>query len=250
MDNQPEPAPKQAHGAESAAPEGKVGVSASVGEALGSDKVPGGKSVSAGNDAGGAWAPWPESVVAEPAAPPREATPIAAPTSAPSAAPASAAPAPAATPSQSAAAASAPSRPAADQRRPSQQAAKPGATERNQREALLKPTRIEPWSVMRVTFAVSLIGWLVLNVIAAVLYYGLASHHIFHTIESVVGTLRPGKGNNAANWFSASTILGYTMLAGAIEVFVVTALATVGTVVYNLVTDLTGGIEVTLREAD
>ena len=40
------------------------------------------------------------------------------------------------------------------------------------------------------------------------------------------------------------------MLAGAIDVVLITALATVGAVIYNLVTALSGGIEVTLREAD
>jgi hypothetical protein len=142
------------------------------------------------------------------------------------------------------------SRSAAPRRRTTQSPPKPAARDRHEREAVLKPTRIEPWSVMRISFAVSLIGWLILNIVMAALYWGLASHHVFHAVESVAGALQPGKGRNASSWFSASTILGYTMVAGAIEVFVVTALATIGAVVYNLVTSLTGGIEVTLREAD
>jgi Flp pilus assembly pilin Flp len=45
-------------------------------------------------------------------------------------------------------------------------------------------------------------------------------------------------------------VLGYTMLVGAINVVLITALATVGAVVYNIATHVSGGIEVTLREAD
>jgi hypothetical protein len=40
------------------------------------------------------------------------------------------------------------------------------------------------------------------------------------------------------------------MLVGAINVILITALATVGSVVYNLVTHVAGGIEVTLKETD
>ena len=40
------------------------------------------------------------------------------------------------------------------------------------------------------------------------------------------------------------------MLAGAINVVLITALTTVGAVVYNVVTHVSGGVEVTLREAD
>ena len=40
------------------------------------------------------------------------------------------------------------------------------------------------------------------------------------------------------------------MLVGAINVVLITALATVGAVIYNLVTHLAGGIEVTLKETD
>ena len=46
--------------------------------------------------------------------------------------------------------------------------------------------------------------------------------------------------------FSASRILGYTMLLGAVNIILITALCTVGSMIYNLVTHLGGGIEVTL----
>jgi Flp pilus assembly pilin Flp len=40
------------------------------------------------------------------------------------------------------------------------------------------------------------------------------------------------------------------MLLGAINIILITALSTVGAMIYNLVTHLGGGIEVTLRETD
>jgi len=106
---------------------------------------------------------------------------------------------------------------------------------------------------MKFSFMVSLVGWIALFVVVALLYYALQSFGVFHYLEQTVGNVTSGKGQpgaNAANWFSASTVLGYTMLAGAINVVLITALATVGAVVYNIATHVSGGIEVTLREAD
>ncbi len=106
---------------------------------------------------------------------------------------------------------------------------------------------------MKFSFMVSLVGWIVLFVVVALLYYALNAFGVFHSIEQTVATVTVSKGHagaNAANWFSASTVLGYTMLAGAINVVLMTALATVGAVVYNVVTHVSGGVEVTLREAD
>jgi hypothetical protein len=140
-------------------------------------------------------------------------------------------------------------------RRPAAQVnAKKGSQDGAQaRDAQLVVSRIEPWSVMKFSFMVSLVGWVVLFVVVAVLFFVFSSLGVFQQIEQTIGLVtssKGGPGSNAAGWFSASTVLGYTMLAGAIDVVLITALATVGAVIYNLVTTLSGGIEITLREAD
>ncbi len=106
---------------------------------------------------------------------------------------------------------------------------------------------------MKFSFMVSLVGWIVLFIAVALLFYALRAFGVFHSIEQTVSITTSSKGNsgaNAASWFSASTVLGYTMLAGAINVVLITAMSTVGAVVYNVVTHVSGGVEVTLREAD
>jgi hypothetical protein len=121
------------------------------------------------------------------------------------------------------------------------------------RDAQLVLSRIEPWSVMKFSFIVSLVGWIALFVVVALLYYALRAFGVFHYLEDTVTTITSGKGQagaNSAAWFSASTVLGYTMLVGAINVVLITAITTVGAVVYNLITHVSGGVEVTLREAD
>jgi hypothetical protein len=122
------------------------------------------------------------------------------------------------------------------------------------RRAHLVLSRIEPWSVMKFSFMVSLVGWVVLFVAVTALYYVLSKLGVFHSLQSTITSVTSGKDSAGADangkWFSASRILGYTMLVGAINVILITALATIGAVVYNLVTHLAGGIEVTLKETD
>jgi hypothetical protein len=121
------------------------------------------------------------------------------------------------------------------------------------RRADLVVARLEPWSVMKFSFLMSLVAWVVLFVAVAFLYFTLSSLGVFtsiqHTLSSVTSSSN-SSGMNLNHWFSASRILGYTMLLGAVNIILITALCTVGSMIYNLVTHLGGGIEVTLRETD
>jgi hypothetical protein len=134
----------------------------------------------------------------------------------------------------------------------SPQATRPPASQQT-RSALLSLQRIEPMSVMKFSFLISLVGWVVMFVAVAILYYSLSKLHVFTKIESTVGLVTYNKdhpGSNAASWFRASRVLEYTALVCTINAVLFTALATVGAALYNLVTALTGGIEVTLKESD
>jgi hypothetical protein len=126
-----------------------------------------------------------------------------------------------------------------------------GGRSRAPRRAHLLLSRVDPWSVMKFSFVVSLVLFVVLFVAVAVLYSVLAGMGVFDAIINTAHDLAGGSDNwDIAGWFSAKTILGWTAVLGAVNVVLVTALATLGAFVYNLVTGLVGGIEVTLSEAE
>jgi hypothetical protein len=123
------------------------------------------------------------------------------------------------------------------------------------RKAHLQVARFEPWSVMKFSFIMSLVCFLVLFVAVAVLYVILSWLGVFDALSNTIHDLTSndqGKsgGLNPASWFSAARILGYTALIGTLNVLLITALATVWSVIYNMAADLVGGVEVTLKEAD
>ena len=118
---------------------------------------------------------------------------------------------------------------------------------------MLTLQRVEPLSVMKFSFLISLIAWVVVFIAVAVVYFALSKLGVFAKIEQTVGLVTYNKdhpGSNAASWFRASRVLGYTALVCTINAILFTALATIGAALYNLVTTLTGGIEVTLKETD
>lgn len=127
----------------------------------------------------------------------------------------------------------------------------PSGRSRAPRRAHLLLSRVDPWSVMKFSFVVSLVLFVVLFVAVAVLYAVLAGMGVFDAIINTAHDLTGSSDNwDIAGWFSAKTILGWTAVLGAVNVVLVTALATLGAFVYNLVTGLVGGIEVTLSEAE
>ena len=121
------------------------------------------------------------------------------------------------------------------------------------RQAQLTLARVEPWSVMKFSFVASVVAFIILFVAVAVLYMVLSALGVFDSLQHTVTTITSSQGSsgtNISNWFSASRILGYTGMLGALNIVLITAMSTIGAVVYNLIARTIGGVEVTLREID
>ncbi|WP_431925323.1 DUF3566 domain-containing protein [Nonomuraea jabiensis] len=124
------------------------------------------------------------------------------------------------------------------------------------RKAHLVLRRVEPWSAMKFSFVVSLVCFVVLFVAVAVLYGVLSALGVFDSLVDLVNQLGQGEQGqssipiNIASWFEPVRILGYTALIGAVNVVLITALSTLGAVIYNIASDLVGGVEVTFSEAE
>ena len=131
-----------------------------------------------------------------------------------------------------------------------------GKTVKTARKAHLTLSRIEPWSVMKFSFIISLVCFIILFVAVAVLYTGLEVLGVFDAVTELITSLTEGDEVseefiiNPEVWFSPTRILGYTALFGALNVILITALATAGAMLYNLSADLVGGIDVTLSETE
>jgi len=127
------------------------------------------------------------------------------------------------------------------------------AASRGPRRARLHLKRIDPWSVMKFAFAVSLVLFIVMVVATSVLYLALDTMGVFEsinkTLTSLIGSAgTSGKGFNLQ--ITAKGVIGVAALLGVINMVLFTALSTLGAFIYNVCSDLVGGIEVTLSEKD
>ena len=119
---------------------------------------------------------------------------------------------------------------------------------------MLRLHRLEPWSVMKLSFVASMVAFVALFAAVAVLYPVLAGLGFFAWLQSTVTTIftsgTPAEARQVASWFSASRIFGWTAMLGAVGIVLITALSTIGSVIYSLIARKLGDIEVTLRETD
>jgi len=124
-------------------------------------------------------------------------------------------------------------------------------TSRGPRRARLHLKRIDPWSVMKFSFAVSLVLFVVAIVATSVLYLALDAMGVFSSLNQAMAEIT-GEAGGAADTLkiTAKGVIGTSVLLGAVNMVLFTALMTLGAFVYNVCADLVGGIEVTLSEKE
>ncbi len=129
------------------------------------------------------------------------------------------------------------------------------AAARGPRRARLNLKRIDPWSVMKFSFAVSVVLFIVVVVATSVLYLALDAMGVWEEVNNSLKELVSASGGTdgaASGGFriTAWGVIGTSMLIGAVNVVLFTALATLGAFIYNVCADLVGGVELTLAERD
>jgi hypothetical protein len=146
-----------------------------------------------------------------------------------------------------------PSRPAAQAARPTATSAMTvgtsAATRKGGRRARLTLKRIDPWSMLKFSFVYSLAGLVVLLVAVVALYSIVDAMGVIDSIRTFLRDIDASKnGQGIAAWLSFSRVLAVALVLGAVNVILFTAFATLTAFVYNVCTDLVGGVEVTLAE--
>jgi hypothetical protein len=120
---------------------------------------------------------------------------------------------------------------------------------RGPRRARLVIKHVDPWTVMKVTFVVTLVILVVLVIATAIIYAVLGQMGVWDQINDLVNQVTPTTASDTFNNpLTGSRIIGIVAIVGAINVVLMTALATLAAAIYNLISDLVGGIEVTLSD--
>jgi hypothetical protein len=117
--------------------------------------------------------------------------------------------------------------------------------------ASMQIRRIDPWSALKVSLVLSVALFFVWMIAVAFLYLVLGGMGVWSKLNSNVGDLLTSTGGSAGGELvSSGTIFGGAALIGLVNIVLLTAMATCAAFIYNLTTDLVGGVEVTLADRD
>ncbi|MFB9315392.1 DUF3566 domain-containing protein [Nocardioides plantarum] len=139
----------------------------------------------------------------------------------------------------------------AESRGPATAASTKRSRSRGPRRARLRLTRVDPWSVMKTAFLLSIAFGIVTVVAVAMIWEVIGAAGVWTSINDTVKEVidEPGTADfNIEDYVGTQRVLGFTMLVAAVDVILITAIATLAAFLYNMSAALLGGIEVTLAE--
>ncbi|WP_307855783.1 DUF3566 domain-containing protein [Kibdelosporangium banguiense] len=122
---------------------------------------------------------------------------------------------------------------------------------RGPRRANLQIKRFDPWSVLKLSLVLGVALFFVWLVAVGVLYAVLDGMGVWDKVNGTANELFQNNANGTAEpLISAGRVFGVAAIIGAVNIVLFSALATVGSFVYNVSADLAGGLEVTLAERE
>ena len=116
--------------------------------------------------------------------------------------------------------------------------------------ARLLVSKVDPWSVLKMAFLLSVALGIVTVVAAIVLWTVLDLTGIFDQVDSLLGTLAgsEGGGFELKKVASLGQVASFAVIIAVINVVLLTALSMLSAVLYNISATLVGGIGVTLTD--
>jgi len=117
------------------------------------------------------------------------------------------------------------------------------------RKARVLVSRIDPWSVLKMGFLLSIAIGIMIVVAVFVLWNALNSFGMFALIDEWVAKLFEGEQPiDITALFELNKVMSATILVSVMNVVILTALSTIGAFLYNTVSSVVGGVYVTLTD--
>jgi hypothetical protein len=129
--------------------------------------------------------------------------------------------------------------------------ARAAKVKRPPRRARLRLTRIDPWSVMKTAFLLSIALGVVTIVSVLMVWSVLGAAGVWDSINTTVRDIVGDQANQPftiQDYLGTDRVIGFTMLVAVIDVVLLTAIATLAAFLYNMAAALLGGIDITLVE--
>ena len=116
------------------------------------------------------------------------------------------------------------------------------------RKVRLAVSKIDPWSVMKLSFLLSVAVGIMIVVAAAVVWYTLDDLAVFTSVNDTIAEIFGEQKVNVLDFASFKRVISLATMIAVVDVVILTALSTIGAFLYNIVSALVGGITVTLTD--
>lgn len=120
------------------------------------------------------------------------------------------------------------------------------------RRARLRLSRVDPWSVMKTSFLLSVAFGIVTFIAVFMVWTVLGAAGVWDSINTAVASIVDSEssdgGFDVTDYVGMGRVLGFTLVVSVLDVILLTAIATLTAFLYNLAAALLGGVEVTLSE--
>ncbi|MDY2940921.1 MAG: DUF3566 domain-containing protein [Varibaculum sp.] len=117
------------------------------------------------------------------------------------------------------------------------------------RKVELVMSQLDPWAVMKVTFLLSVAFGIATVLSALLVWLLLNSMHVFSGIQNFVDSIdRSGAIASMVEYLELPRVLALSTVVAVANVLIITALSTIGALIYNLVARLVGGVKMTLLD--
>ena len=114
--------------------------------------------------------------------------------------------------------------------------------------ATIQVRKIDPWSTLKVSLVLSVWLFFVWMVAVGLLYLVLDGMGVWDRLNNAFTDIVSDGSSDGL--VTAGQVFGYSAVVGLISAVLLTALATIGSFIYNQCSDLVGGVEVTLADPD
>lgn len=116
------------------------------------------------------------------------------------------------------------------------------------RRVRLAISRVDPWSVMKLSFLMSVAIGIMIVVATSVVWLTLDSLQVFATVNDLVTEILADSSIDLMQYVEFDRVISVSVLVAVVDVLLITALATIGAFLYNITAALVGGVHVTMTD--
>lgn len=116
------------------------------------------------------------------------------------------------------------------------------------RQVELTIAKIDPWSVLKTSFLISIAIGIATVVASIVVWYVLDGMNVFGSIENFLIELGAEKFLSLMEFVRLPRVISYATIGGVANIILFTAMSTLVALLYNLIGTLVGGIRVSLMD--